>query len=388
MKAKVLIKLGWFAFCCLLSLGQLEKLPFFPFTDLFIHDLVLITTTAMLLARPGYRSWVVSYLRKTTPLTLILVGWVGVAVLVGGLRGEFSHQTILYLGRAMLYLFAGVQVSFLIFQKYLKTKDVVQGLILFVGLVLYFGLMQYLFVPDTRLLFFLGWDDHYFRLISSFLDPGFTGLLLALGLVFGLGKYSTKFLPAGLVLLSGILLTYSRASYLALGVGLLLLAWKKERKLAVILLFVFMSAIPFLPRPGGEGVKLERTSTITARSTSFQDTFSNFSLSDWILGKGSFTSSNAPVSPYTQLPSNAQFPDSWLASFISLGGVLALGLWVGVLSVWFKNNWKTEPYFVTAMVMILVHGLFNASLFYPFVMLFMVLWGATLRSELTQKNSL
>ncbi|MGB9598648.1 MAG: hypothetical protein ACPLZH_02275, partial [Minisyncoccales bacterium] len=44
----------------------------------------------------------------------------------------------------------------------------------------FFSLLQYLVLPDMRFLFNFGWDKHYFRAIGTFLDPGFTGLLLAL----------------------------------------------------------------------------------------------------------------------------------------------------------------------------------------------------------------
>ena len=39
------------------------------------------------------------------------------------------------------------------------------------------GILQYLLYPNLRNLSYLGWDPHYYRLFSTFLDPNFAGLL-------------------------------------------------------------------------------------------------------------------------------------------------------------------------------------------------------------------
>ncbi|MBU2577563.1 hypothetical protein KKA69_01905, partial [Patescibacteria group bacterium] len=55
---------------------------------------------------------------------------------------------------------------------------------IFGGLAIAFiAIGQYIFFPDTRILKYLGWDDHYFRAIGSFLDPAFTGIILVLSLI-------------------------------------------------------------------------------------------------------------------------------------------------------------------------------------------------------------
>ncbi|MEK7542910.1 MAG: hypothetical protein AAB503_01210, partial [Patescibacteria group bacterium] len=48
-------------------------------------------------------------------------------------------------------------------------------------LVAIFGWLQYLFFPDLRVLKYVGWDDHLYRLTGSFLDPGFSAIILVLG---------------------------------------------------------------------------------------------------------------------------------------------------------------------------------------------------------------
>src|SRR3989344_1944707 len=58
------------------------------------------------------------------------------------------------------------------------------------------GLLQLIFFPDLSFLSILGWDPHYFRIVSTFLDPNFTGaffvltLVLFAGLILGYFLYS------------------------------------------------------------------------------------------------------------------------------------------------------------------------------------------------------
>jgi O-antigen ligase len=117
----------------------------------------------------------------------------------------------------------------------------------------------------------LGWDDHYFRITSFLLDPGFAGIVLVLGLVIALQK---RRLPLILGFIMTILLTYSRASYLAAmaGCGYLLLRKIRVQNTVKILAIILLSLF-FLPRPAGEGVNLLRTRSISARALNYAQTF-------------------------------------------------------------------------------------------------------------------
>src|SRR3989338_6680935 len=52
----------------------------------------------------------------------------------------------------------------------------------FVGL----GLGQYIFLPDTRFLLSYGWDEHYWRLIGTVLDPNYMGVMMGMIVLFGI----------------------------------------------------------------------------------------------------------------------------------------------------------------------------------------------------------
>ena len=176
-------------------------------------------------------------------------------------------------------------------------KRKILALMIFSGtLIVLGGFVQYFFYPNLRNLYYLGWDDHLYRLFGSFLDPNFAASIISLFLILILSilfsRHSGKALvskrleildaPFGLtrmtqimllVLLSistfvALLLTYSRSGYLMFfvsAISLLLMLGKK--KYVVILLLMFIIGIIFLPKNlGGEGVKLLRTASLISRS--------------------------------------------------------------------------------------------------------------------------
>jgi len=82
-----------------------------------------------------------------------------------------------------------------------------------------FGLVQYFFWPDLIALKYLNWDDHYFRLISLFLDPNFTGIILIFTFIlfhFDKDKWLMNKNIVLAILLLSISLTYSRSTFLSL----------------------------------------------------------------------------------------------------------------------------------------------------------------------------
>ena len=144
-----------------------------------------------------------------------------------------------------------------------------------------FGWIQYFLYPDLRSLAAYGWDDHYFRLIGTFLDPGFTSIILVFGLIATLAKYhrvkSKRLVFLSAFFLITIAFTYSRAGYLATLGGLLTLLYLKGKiRVFLVSVVVFILSILILPKPGGEGVNLGRTTSIFARVANYSETLQIF----------------------------------------------------------------------------------------------------------------
>lgn len=401
MKNNKLLSLVLLFFAGLLSLGQLQRLQITETTALYLHDLFILQTLVIaLVGSKSYRSAVKEFFLHRSLSEKVLAGVVAIGWIISMLFGHSLLTPLLYAGRLAVYFLFGHLLFFLVQKKVLRPLHVSFAFLLFGIFVAAYGLLQYIFLPDTRFLFFLGWDDHYYRVISTLLDPGFTGIVavMSLWLLHSVAKQlQFKYVQVAQWFLTGVLiltllLTYSRASYLAFGatVGLYILFQLYEKKIKMSLFWVgvallFVAAIPFLPRPGGEGVKLERTVSTSARISATQQYLQNLHGYEWVIGQGVFVSDKQTVDPDGYgFPDHAQVADSWPIFILSGTGLIGLVLFVVILikqlSVVFKAN--KEVFLILTAV--LIHGLFNATLIYPFVVLFMA---GSLAGGVTQKTS-
>src|SRR5690606_13224473 len=112
--------------------------------------------------------------------------------------------------------------SYYFFYRYLsehKVKLKLYYLVLVSLVISVIGLFQYFYFLDLRSLGSFGWDGHLYRLVGSFFDPRYTCLLLTFGFIVTYVYYAKIKSKSSLfivyLLLISILLTYSRASYLA-----------------------------------------------------------------------------------------------------------------------------------------------------------------------------
>ena len=236
------------------------------------------------------------------------------------------------------------------------------------------SLGQYLVFPDIRSLAVSEWDPHYYRAVGQFLDPGFTGLLLVFTLIFLTlrepSNQITKYISwIGTYL--AFALTYSRSSYAAFLVSMAYIAWKiKGWKFFLGILLLFTVTVAILPRaPDGEGVKLERTSSIQARIDSWTTAWRIYTQHP-IIGTG------FNVYRYAQGASLKSHAGAGADS--SLLFVAATTGTVGLLAyLWYLKrvyDLRSTIYDLQAtLVAVLVHSLFLNSLFYPAVMVWLSL---------------
>src|SRR3989344_1715561 len=120
-------------------------------------------------------------------------------------------------------------------------------------IIVFAGFIQYFMYPALRNLMYLGWDEHLYRMFSTFLDPNFLGaflvlnFLLILGLFLHYSKDSRKLVIFGLLgalNLIAVFLTYSRSALIMLFVSILtFLILKKKIKTIFILIFIFIVSV-------------------------------------------------------------------------------------------------------------------------------------------------
>lgn len=408
---KNLLKLLFFTTLVTFTLGQLTRLQLGKVGIIYYHDVAITLYITASLALYPKKIW-----RK---IRLILFNKVFIGLCLSIIIGLIFNTLffisdnflrliipILYIGRAFLYAFFGLSVTTTLSIKKLTLNKAWISVGLGMAIL---GLLQYFLLPDTRFLKFAGWDDHLYRLIGPLLDPNFTGLLLTLTFFLSLDPRLPKFFSkfSLLILPASILLTYSRASYLSfiIGMSLLLLfslnSLRKKSlssliyppKFFILGIILFIMAIPFLPRPDGEGVKLERTASITARVSTDQALLEQLHPAQWILGQSWFryqereeelldSNHKNKTDTTNTWPNTAHFADNLFVFLLTSGGIIGLGLSLLILYKTGIYMMEKDIYIFTAFIAILIHSQFNHSLFQPFIWL----WITNQAFSLTSKN--
>lgn len=366
----------------LLVLGQLQRIELSPWPAFYLHDLWMLLWASWLSivnrAKIGLvlkKSFQKKYFFTWLLLIWILIGW-----LANFLTGDLTIKALFYSARFFIYSL----VFFWLWQgKYLKPSLIKFGLLIFGFWMLVWGLGQYLFLPDVRFLSILGWDDHYFRLVGTQFDPNFMGvifvLLLLLSQTLVVENRAKKIVVAlQVLLLLGLALTFSRSAFLSFVVSQVFF-WRLQIKKywPIILLAIF---IVLIPKPAGEGVVLTRTASIEARLENSHQSVANLNGWRWLTGRGLFNSAKESyVGDIYIRADHAALPDNLFLLILEGTGLIGLVLTfiVGLqIFLYLSKRYSKANIFVAA---VLVHAMFNNSLFQPFV--FMVL-GLSLISEI------
>ena len=236
-----------------------------------------------------------------------------------------------------------------------------------------FGLIQYYVWPDFTFFNSLNWDPHLSRLVSTYFDPTFTGLIYLMFLLFVFinKKYFLPITYYGLLVTTylGLALTYSRSSLLSLFVVSIFFALKlKHKKIFYITSLVLILTILILPRPPGEGTKLERTSSIMAKIVNYEEGFKTFATSP-LIGHGYNNLFYVRNTTNVNSHANSGF-DGSLMTILTTTGIIGLSLFVlGLNQLYIQSNLLKQ----SLLIVILVHSLFANSLLYPWTLIFFVL---------------
>lgn len=286
-------------------------------------------------------------------LKKVLIIWVGIAWL--SLFLNFNFWGVLYLVRWIVY--AGL---YFFFYDFIDADFLRQGLQRAILLVALVGLGQYMLMPDTRFLAASHWDDHSFRVIFTFLDPGFTGIILVLGLLsqFWEGKWLG-------IIYTVMILTYSRATYLAYLAGVVFIALSRRAlRVLGLALVIFVFSITLLPRSYGESTNLRRENSLVARLKNWQQAISIWQNSPLLgVGFGNYQYYSG-ASFFSHSKSGS---DSSILTVLATTGILGLlaYLWL-LMKMWQAGN--KNLLFKAGFVAVLIHSWFNNTLFYPWVM--------------------
>lgn len=271
-----LLKIALFSTLFVLPLGVLIRIPIYQNAFLYPIDISVAAVALLVVfkARSNWRSHL--SFRFIKPLGLFLL--LAVLSLVINAHRYTTEEFIvsaLYLVRFIAYsslLISLIGYTFTFLTSYRKFLAL-SGFVVVIG-----GFLQYLLYPNLRNLYYLGWDEHLYRLFATFLDPNFLGAFLVIVLLLHMYLCITSsnkryvWAAAGFLTFIAILLTYSRSAYVMLVVSLLVflffLGLKRIAAIALILVCVGVFVLP--KNVGGEGVNLLRTQSIVARYQTYE----------------------------------------------------------------------------------------------------------------------
>lgn len=377
-------KIALWIFVGLISIGQLQRIELTQINlSIYLHDIfILFWIFHTLFTTPlTFLYYIYNYLKNNKKILLFSI--LGVISLILNIILLRDYISILYFLRLMTYIIFGFTLIFQIKNKKIEA-EYLKFQIFSIGLFsLFLGFIQYILIKDTRFLAILGWDDHYARMISTYFDPGFTGIIFVLTLFIGL---TSKYLQNNIIktiffflFILGIILTFSRASYLALIIGLLFLLVTKNKisKINIKLIFLSLALIPLLiilvPKPLGEGIDLLRTASINARIKSLKQQIATIDTKTFIIGNGPYSVKNSlyygKLINNNLMPSHSRLPDNIFINILLSTGVFGLILFILIIKDWLIQLKNLDSSLFAAFTALLIHTQFNSSLIQPFVLL-------------------
>lgn len=367
-----IFRIFYHAFFILLTLGQLQRIQITSEYSIYGHEIVLIIWIFCSLG--NVKEFVRKLLSKKSlsKAILLLVGFVALQYLTWAMLVGTSAATYAYIIRLLVYGSLLPLLYEAIRNKSISNSYLLNTLIAVSSGIAALGLVQYTLIPDTRFLVWNGWDDHYYRLISTLFDPGFTGILLSIGLLLTLSsaanRKSSWNVALSILFIVSILLTYSRATYVAITVSLCFLGIRKNTKLIIPLIVVSMIAVPFLPRPTGEGVRLERTASIFARIESNRSYMQSLSVAELLVGRGLYRQLPDATSA---IPNHAVTPDNSLVFLFGSWGIVGSLLCINVLVRWI-GKYPLSSRSQMVLLCVGIHSMFHNTLFYPWVVIYLI----------------
>ena len=359
--------------------------------------LVLIVSGEFLIT--SYKQVYEAYYFK--PLTLfLLAGLLGIA-LNTYLEGNQIIVALLYMIRflSIVLLFPLIVSLSPIFKKRISRLMIAVGIVILVC-----GYIQYVNYSDLRNLYYLGWDDHMYRMFSVFLDPNYAAAFFnfmfigLMGLTFQAFNNKKKMLTIlfgllSLAAISAIFLTYSRSGLVMCVVSSTIFFILVNRKkyvipvlLSLIIATVFVSRFFYI-----ENLNLFRTASSAARITSAQEAIAIFSKSSFI-GVGFNAYKYAQVYYGYRIEKNTEKShadagtDNSFLFVLATTGVIGFSFymwfWWTIFQRRYGNYMRTknviEAVMIAMILGVFIDSFFINSLFYsPILISLMVMLGVT-----------
>lgn len=256
----------------------------------------------------------------------------------------------------------------------------------------FLGLLQFILIPDLGFLTNWGWDPHYFRTASTFLDPNFLGAYMVLTLIlwyqnraiaknFAMAKIWYLFI--GVIIYLALLTTFSRGAYLAFLTSFITLTFlQRSVKLGMITLILFAGLLlgfSIYQKEVTQVRNIDRTQSAEFRLGTWQQGLKLFQ-NHPILGVG-FNTYRFALREYHL--GNVMFlkthgsstNDSSLLYVAATTGILGFITYLFFLFALVKSNLR-EKILPAAILGLLSQSFFANTLFYPPLLIWVILIAA------------
>lgn len=288
-----------------------------------------------------------------------------------------------YTLRFLIYIFLGWLVYSDAFREF---KDKITNSLISSGVILaILGVLQIIFIPNLMFLSSFGWDPHYFRTVSTFLDPNFIGAFFVMTLLLLISSkeknYTKKFIFSFFITYIALLTTFSRSSYLMfLFSGLTFSIFKKSKVLVistVILFLVLLLGFQIYAQAVATPRGIDRGQSASFRISTWQQGISLFEKSP-VLGVG-FNSYRYGIREYNLgddqfLQSHgASTNDSSFLYVLSTTGIVGISVYLFFIYLLVKSKGKKNIVLIAALAGLSIHSVFANSFFYPFILLWILL---------------
>ena len=359
----------------LISFGQLARLSFFDGRiNFYLYEILLLLTLFYFFIK-----------EKNSPLKqsftqLKFFYFFFIILFFSNLITFFNFSlwqnliTFLYLIRLVIYFLYGVYLSYRIKKNYSLKTTITYGVIFLAIMIVFSSFIQYIFYPNLRNLYYLGWDEHLYRMFGVFFDTSIAAGIFGLFFLFFYERKAVVNDKIRLVFLFlffiALILTFSRSAYLVFLITLTsYLIIKRKVKTIFYLIVFFVFILVMAPKPFGEGVNLARKFSIEARLNDYQKAFGIFKRYP-IMGIGynriGFFKTN-DFSPFDHAAFS--FSSSFLIVLVT-GGLLGLVFFMlGLIYLWQRKKMSR-----LSLSYIYLLSFFDNVLLHPFIIFVLILF--------------
>lgn len=275
-----LLKALFYVFLISFPVAEIGKLQFKNGIGISINDIFLFLLIISWIFFKLRHKKEKKYFLKKPILIFVSVGAVSLILNFYNLTLETFLISFLYLVRFVSY----ISLYFITKEFDLSTKNKISILLLFSGFItVLIGYVQYFYYPNLGNLIYLGWDEHLYRMFSSFLDPNFAGIFFVIYFIFTImfvKKYFLKRNIYKLIVVSlisiftllAVYLTYSRSALLMLFVSIIIFLILSKKSQLIFIVVLILSLLIFISPKSfkTEGTNLLRTVSSEARITSMK----------------------------------------------------------------------------------------------------------------------